>query len=204
MMIAFKCSHCGKTLRVDDKYAGQQGTCTQCKNPVTAPLPLPTDADMAFDTPRPKVKPIPSIADADGISKPKAAAAALLIAGASFVAGMEFKKYQIRSAFQDVAQTVQGALSTMPRFEMPDIPAPTPARFTLDQFNRIQQGMSYAQVVQILGEEGKQESASSGSWPGGTIRTDTKYKWHGSSYFDGITCSFDNDALTYKSQIGLQ
>lgn len=36
-MINFACSKCSKSIRVDDKYAGKQGKCPKCGNPVKVP-----------------------------------------------------------------------------------------------------------------------------------------------------------------------
>lgn len=36
-MIAFICSHCGKTLQVQDQFAGRQTKCPTCKQPLVVP-----------------------------------------------------------------------------------------------------------------------------------------------------------------------
>lgn len=36
-MIAFTCSHCGKTLQVQDQFAGRQTNCPTCKQPLVVP-----------------------------------------------------------------------------------------------------------------------------------------------------------------------
>src|SRR6187200_1657599 len=38
MPIPFTCPHCGKAMKVDDKFAGQTGPCTACQQPITIPL----------------------------------------------------------------------------------------------------------------------------------------------------------------------
>jgi prepilin-type processing-associated H-X9-DG protein len=39
MPIPFSCPHCGKSMVVDDQFAGQQGPCTACGKPITIPFP---------------------------------------------------------------------------------------------------------------------------------------------------------------------
>lgn len=38
MPIPFTCPHCGKTMTVEDKFAGQTGPCAACQQPITIPL----------------------------------------------------------------------------------------------------------------------------------------------------------------------
>src|SRR5690348_9151258 len=37
MAIPFTCPHCGKSMTVDDKFAGQTGPCSGCQQPITIP-----------------------------------------------------------------------------------------------------------------------------------------------------------------------
>jgi hypothetical protein len=37
MPIPFTCPHCGKSMTVDDKFAGQTGPCSACQQPITIP-----------------------------------------------------------------------------------------------------------------------------------------------------------------------
>jgi hypothetical protein len=37
MPIPFTCPHCGKSMTVDDKFAGQTGPCASCQQPITIP-----------------------------------------------------------------------------------------------------------------------------------------------------------------------
>jgi prepilin-type processing-associated H-X9-DG protein len=39
MPIPFTCPHCGKSMSVDDKFAGQTGPCSSCQQPITIPFP---------------------------------------------------------------------------------------------------------------------------------------------------------------------
>lgn len=77
------------------------------------------------------------------------------------------------------------------------IPSST-AGVTMANFNRLQKGMTYAQAVQILGKEGKQESVMEG----GGIKI-VMYKWDAD---DGATMSafFEDGKLDTKFQFGLK
>lgn len=43
MAVTFQCEHCGHTLRLSQKFAGQRGRCTQCQQEIVAP----TDSSVA-------------------------------------------------------------------------------------------------------------------------------------------------------------
>lgn len=70
---------------------------------------------------------------------------------------------------------------------------------TLEAFNRIENGMTYAQVVEIFGGEGSLVSETELMGMKVSI-----YSWNGSSAFSSCTVSFQNDAVNSKSQIGLE
>lgn len=70
---------------------------------------------------------------------------------------------------------------------------------TLEEFNKIENGMSYEEVKNIIGSEG-------------TVNSDTQvgdyklviYSWYGEDKVSNATFSFQNDVLTSKAQIGLK
>lgn len=70
---------------------------------------------------------------------------------------------------------------------------------TLDKYNQLETGMSYAEVVGILGEEGTEMS-----------RTDmmgivtVMYMWDGKSFASNMNAMFQNDELVSKAQFGLE
>ncbi len=72
------------------------------------------------------------------------------------------------------------------------------SELTLAKYNKIKEGMSYKEVVEILGSEGV-EQMSSGS---GRYRV-TSYKWDGDNYAF-ITVIFTGDKETSKVQYGLK
>lgn len=78
--------------------------------------------------------------------------------------------------------------------------ATEPARpgVTLAGYNRIQDGMSYAQVVQILGKSGQEISSNNIAG----FKT-VMYQWDDGS-FGNMNAIFQNGALTSKSQLGLK
>jgi serine/threonine protein kinase/DNA-directed RNA polymerase subunit RPC12/RpoP len=45
-MIVFLCSRCGKTLRINEEYAGRKGRCTYCQHPMIVPSAGSSDAKL--------------------------------------------------------------------------------------------------------------------------------------------------------------
>lgn len=70
---------------------------------------------------------------------------------------------------------------------------------TMAKFNQLETGMSYAEVVEILGEEGTELS-----------RTDmmgivtVMYSWDGKSFASNMNAMFQNDEMVSKAQLGLE
>lgn len=69
---------------------------------------------------------------------------------------------------------------------------------TMEKYNQIKNGMTYKQVVEIIGSEGT-ETMSSGE---GKYKV-TSYKWDGEQY-QFITCVFMGDKMTSKVQANLK
>ena len=74
-----------------------------------------------------------------------------------------------------------------------------PEKVTIEEFNAIQNGMTYQQVVNIIGGEGT--LAGEYSYGYGKVST---YSWEGNHWGSTVTMSFDNGILNSKMQIGLQ
>ena len=72
----------------------------------------------------------------------------------------------------------------------------SPNKITLDKFNQIQTGMTYEEVVAIIGEEGTLSSESSYGDYSSKI-----YSW--SNGIANATISFSNGKVSAKSQFGL-
>ena len=71
-------------------------------------------------------------------------------------------------------------------------------KVTLEKFNQIQTGMTYQQVVDIIGEEGTLSTES--SFGNQTMQI---YYWYASNGISNTTISFSNGKVSAKSQIGL-
>lgn len=76
--------------------------------------------------------------------------------------------------------------------------AAKPADVTLAKYNQVQNGMSYEDVVKIIGSEGTQTSGSSI----GSIKT-AAYKWQGEKYAM-LFATFRDNKLSSKSQSNLK
>jgi hypothetical protein len=73
------------------------------------------------------------------------------------------------------------------------------ASLSLDKYNQIKNGMSYKDIVEIIGSEGV-ETMSSGE---GKYKV-TSYKWEGSGDFEFIYAVFTGDKMSSKTQANLK
>ena len=73
---------------------------------------------------------------------------------------------------------------------------------TLDEFNRIETGMSYENVVQIIGQEG--ELLSSVDLNIGSDYATQMYVWYGSGSVANANVTFQGNKVISKAQIGLK
>lgn len=71
-------------------------------------------------------------------------------------------------------------------------------KVTLEKFNKIETGMTYQQVVDIIGEEGTLSTES--SYGNQSMKV---YYWYASNKIANATVSFMNGKVTAKSQVGL-
>lgn len=72
-------------------------------------------------------------------------------------------------------------------------------KMTLSKFNQIENGMTYEEVVAIIGSEGTLSTES--SYGNQTMQV---YYWYASNGISNATVSFINGKVTAKSQIGLE
>ncbi len=72
------------------------------------------------------------------------------------------------------------------------------ADITMDKYNQIKNGMSYEEIVKIIGSEGEQSSNSKI----GNVEI-SSYRWKGPNY-SNIFATFKDNKLTSKSQNGLK
>lgn len=66
-------------------------------------------------------------------------------------------------------------------------------------YNQLKNGMTYEQVVKILGKEGEELSSNDI----GGIKT-VMYKWDGDSFGSALTVMFQNGKMMQKSQFNLK
>ena len=80
-----------------------------------------------------------------------------------------------------------------------------PDKFTMAQFNRLQNGMSYAQCCGILEAEGELDSENIIDGVPGVMPTliTRAYSWTNSNG-SNIMCIFQNNKLNTKAQAGLK
>ena len=81
-------------------------------------------------------------------------------------------------------------------------PTSNPAKVegvTMEKFNLIKEGMTYSEVVEILGSEG--EVSSSSDMAG--YKT-VLYTWKGASALSNMNAMFQNDKMISKAQFGLK
>ena len=67
---------------------------------------------------------------------------------------------------------------------------------TMDKYNQLKDGMSYEEVVKILGGEGAKT-------PGSEDAKGITYKWDGEDY-SSVFATFQNNKMTYKTNVGLK
>lgn len=70
---------------------------------------------------------------------------------------------------------------------------------TMEKFTSIKEGMTYEEVVAVLGKEG--EVMSSNELAG--IKT-VMYKWDGASVMSNMNATFQNGKMVSKAQLGLK
>lgn len=80
--------------------------------------------------------------------------------------------------------------------------APTAQRYTIGQYNQLQEGMNYKEACRIMGSAGEQTSDASGQTEGRSWQVST-YVWPNKDNTN-VQAVFKDDKLTYKQQMGLQ
>jgi len=70
---------------------------------------------------------------------------------------------------------------------------------TMEQFTKIQEGMSYEEVVEILGSKGELLSSSDIA----EYKT-VMYQWKGTSIMGNMNAMFQNNKMVSKAQFGLE
>lgn len=98
-------------------------------------------------------------------------------------------------------QPSEASPSTAPE-PTPPAPPPNPPTITKAEYDQLQQGMTYEQVVGVIGGEPK--STSESTVMGSVLLTGTWYGGGGSASMEFAVVVFDNGKLSHKSQTGLK
>src|SRR5688572_22097242 len=135
---------------------------------------------------------------------------ALVIAGVVFV-GLALICFVAFVGFVIMAPATDGgvAVDTPERKRVapiPEVPEPEakpadPWKMTMAKYEALQTGMSYAQVVKIIGKEGEELSRNDIAGI-----TTVMYQWQNKSLADlgGANAMFQNDKLIQKTQFNLK
>lgn len=187
-MVTVKCQACGKFLEIPEEYRGQTGKCNVCGG--------------AIAVPKSNNKPVPAW-------KMGCLYAFLALMFIGFVGSLlEKGSPASQPVTSDPPVRFSQPASPEPVEAAPAyVPSPAPVAspskaITLAKFNQIQQGMTYQQVVAILGEEG--EVMSENSFGAGEYSVHTiLYVWK-AGFMANMNCMFQNGSLMSKSQLGLK
>lgn len=105
--------------------------------------------------------------------------------------------YGVHQGIKNVVKEVSGTLNEVSNITVEE--SNQDEKATLEKFNKIETGMTYQEVVDIMGEEGTVSTESSyGS------QTMQIYYWYASNGTSNTTVSFMNGKVSAKSQIGLK
>lgn len=113
----------------------------------------------------------------------------LLLSGLFF---QSCEKTKIIEAAKDDITNVEGKSSTSNNSN---------SGINLEKYKKLKEGMTYAQVKNILGSDGVQDESDKIDFMGNTINS-VIYTWQDSESAS-ITVMFQNDKMTMKSQFGL-
>jgi hypothetical protein len=231
-MIQLKCPSCGHGLAIDEKYAGQKGSCKQCGGAIRVPQPFSTDPDnienldIDPDKATSSYRPVVIQHEKEGgrslFTGLKWGAGCLIgglgaffvlviglaILGGIMSSGQKSSEDALRKKTDEFIERLEN-----PRNISTPSPSATREReqkrdtsfATMAEFRRIQNGMSYQQVCNIIGSEGEllSENFMEGV-PGvmASIHTEM-FMWQGEG-LGNMNAMFQNDKLMQKSQFGLK
>lgn len=185
MMFEVICE-CGHTLQIEDRFAGQTGKCRHCGRSIEVP-------------------PVPPIFQAIGSSSwksPKVLVSAGLGVIVGCVLGVPFgyekarsdMRAVLRKSFEDTQTRMSGSGNSAQTIQPPTYVSPP--GITFQQFSGVQEGMTYDQVVGIIGaphEEGMFHQSSS-------FGTTQSYKWRGNPKGSG-SVTFSDGYVSSKNWI---
>lgn len=180
-MITVKCEACGKFLEIPEQYRGQTGKCNAC--------------GAALVVPKSNVKPVPAW-------KLGCLYAFLGCVAVAFIGSWLFPDPPATNTTTQQPRSEPIATIKQSRPSFTPTP-PKPEGITLAKFNQLREGMTYDQVVQVLGAEGT--IMSENAFGQGQFRIHTvMYMWDGPGFMANMNCMFQNDRLMSRSQLGLR
>ncbi len=202
-----KCSKCGKEF--EGKF------CPECGTPSVAQAEQPTPVPPVYQQPMNTYQnPVPPQKKKSGCLKGGLIALGVLVVLSIVVAAINGKGSSTTvSASSNAPASSSAALASAPHKSAPSSAAASSASasseaasdkaeaatITKAEFDQIKTGMTYAQVVKIVGGEG---SLLSESEVGG-IKT-AMYMWYGEDGISNANIMVQNNKLVSKTQIGLE
>jgi len=183
------CKNCGK--EVDGKF------CSNCGMPVNdEPGTVLYPADRMDDTPMPsRSKRVPNIKE----GKKAPSGCARTIGVVLLVIGILVLAVGVMAILGDSDETASNSQSTVSEKK-------TEKYITLKKYNKIKSGMTYKEVVDIIGFTVKKDSENTINFgiEGEKDLVTESYTYRGKNFGSYATFVFQNGKLTIKSQSGLK
>jgi hypothetical protein len=204
-MLEVDCPHCGRTLRIPEHCAGKTGFCNHCNGQFVAPAMAEVNWSPPTAVPQPTKRELPPIiAPILRVSATIGVLCGVVLVLAAI--GWNRPTERERNAREEQARKAAEAEAAADAAYQAKIKAHLESLASLADFNRIQNGMSYAQVVEIVGSEGTLVlSTHVDGIPGITEAVDREtYGWDGNggsgTYMKAV---FKNGELVGRIQSGL-
>lgn len=226
-MIKVECQFCGAVLSIDEKFLGKYGTCKKCGNKIQAIPAVPKTEDMSagmfdeiLETPKrkaPIVIPPSRMEMSESTKKGLGILILMVVILVTFAIALnsvstEKGRQAVNARDDQYMRHIQNKInkanpyggSTKPEagFSMPGFGK---QNVTFAQYSQIQTGMSYEQVVSIIGKQGEEISQNKIDAIPGVMNsiTTVMYQWvngNGSN----MNAIFQNNRLLQKAQFGLK
>jgi uncharacterized lipoprotein YehR (DUF1307 family) len=117
----------------------------------------------------------------------------------SFLISVSGLVLSVSLAACDSTSTTSSSPSSLPGSPSKTSASNSSAGVTMANFSQLKTGMTYAQVVKILGKDGEEMSSNEISG----IKT-VMYKWDGNGFGANMNAMFQNGKLMSKAQLGLK
>lgn len=186
MPISVECPHCGEQFSAPDEYAGRTTKCRQCDAELKLPgKPIaPPKKNSTLITCRDCGREVSSSAS----TCPGCGATSPAVSTALYRIAVGIGVVVFLVVFAIVFGGFRGCVNQLA----------APGDVDLSEFNQITTGMTYREVVSIIGTEGTELSRVSLA---GTVTV--MYKWDGQGIAN-MNAMFQNGKLITKSQFGLE